>query len=212
MHGCPASKDVLDKIYFVPSAIDDSLNLSKDFLELFYSLPKNQFNKGIGEPFPTPDNPLSLLRVFRPPSLDGYLNLSYNLGWQFLADEPLVARFTAPYFPPVTPAPGTILSVGEFNIGNWFRPFNLDYHVPLTTKKLEFKEGQPLFYVEFFTEKKIILKQFINTPFVSSLMKESVQSPGLYGSFKSLSQRYSHAKNTRLVDQALNEICKNLLD
>lgn len=212
MQGCPASKDTLDKVYFVTSALDDSYELSKESLMEFYSLPESEIPKGIGIHFPTPDNPLSLLNVPRPPSLAGHLNLTYNLGWQFLADEPLVARFTAPYFPPVTPSSGAILSAGEFDIGSWFRPFNLDYHVPVADTKFEFKEGDPLFYVEFFTEKKIVFKRYINTPFLQSLMRETVGSTSLYGKFKSLPQRYKHAKNTRVIDQALKEIQNNLID
>jgi len=212
IQGCPASKDALDKVYVINSAVDDSLELSKESMEMFYSMSNGEIPKATGLHFPTPDNPLSLLNVPRHPSLDGYINLTYNLGWQFLADEPVVARFTAPYFPPVTPAPGVILSAGEFDIGSWFRPFNLDYHVPLGTTKLEFKQDDPLFYVEFFTEKKIILKRYITTPFLSSLMSETVGSTSLYGKFKSLPQRYKHAKSTRIIDQALKEIQNNLID
>lgn len=212
MHGCPASKNVLDKVYLVTSAVDDSLDLPEETLKMFYSFAEEEIPKGVGLHFPTPDNPLSLLNVPRSPSLEGHINLTYNLGWAFLADEPVVARFTAPYFPPVSPAPGVILSAGEFDIGSWFRPFNLDYHVPMSTRKLEFKEDDPLFYIEFFTDKKIVFKRYINTPFLCSLMGETVNSTSIYGTFKSLSQRYKQAKNTRVIDQALNEIRKNLID
>jgi hypothetical protein len=212
MYACPASKDALDKVYFFSSAVDDFLDLPEETLNKFYSLSKEEIPVGTGLHFPTPDNSLSLLNVPRSPSLEGHINLSYNLTWTFIADEPLVAKFTAPYFPPISPAPGVILSAGKFDIGSWLRPFNLDYHVPITTRRLEFKEGDPLFYIECFTDKNIVFKRYINTPFLSSLINETVESINLYGTFKSLSQRYRQAKNTRIIDQALTEIRKNLLD
>jgi hypothetical protein len=152
------------------------------------------------------------VKVLRPPSIEGTSNIVYNMSWLMFADEPLVAKFTAPYFPATSPAKDVILSAGEFDIGQWFRDFNLDYHVPYGTKELNFEENQPLFYVEFKTDKKIILKRFMLTNEIRNLASECAESRNRYGSFFSLPQRYNMAKESKMSEQILSLIKQNTID
>jgi len=148
----------------------------------------------------------------RATSLNGYKNLEYNMGWAFFADEPLLAKFTAPYMPTHSPTPGAILASGEFDIGQWLRPWHLDYFVPNQAGGMEFNVDDPLFYIEFKTDKKIMFKRFNRSPIIDNIMIESVQSPSRYGSRKTLSQRYSMAKKAKMQNIILNEIKNNLVD
>lgn len=192
---CPAFKDSLKNVYAFYCQLDDQVVLPKNFNK--DNLDKVQSKVPILVP--------------RETSLEGYFNISYDMAWIFFADKPLIARFTSPYFPTESPAPGSFLAVGEYDIGQWIRPYNLDYHIPIGTTELTFKVNSPLFFVEFFTDEPIVLKRFICTPQLNAISSECAQSPKRYGRFKTLKERYLMGKQALLKEQALFEIKKNLI-
>lgn len=196
---CPATKSTLNNTYVVNHQFDNVVDLPGNINPKFdhYWL---ETNSAIG------------VLVPRSSALTGYHNLMYNMGWLLFADEPLVARFTAPFFPPHTPAEGAMLSTGEFDIGSWYRAFNLDYHVPVSAKTLKFMKDDPLFYIEFKTDKNIILKRYNVSPSLNNLAMESVNAPGRYGRFQSLKERYGIAKKAMIPELVLSEIKKNLVE
>lgn len=196
---CPATKDIFMNTYVVNHQFDSIVDLPE-------YMPTNSSNQWLE------NNSTLGLMVPRPSALAGYHNVMYNMGWLLFADEPVIARFTAPFFPPHAPAEGAMLSAGEFDIGSWYRTFNLDYHIPVSTKTLKFMKDDPLFYVEFKTDKKIILKRYDLSPSLNSLALESVNAPGRYGRFQSLKERYSMSKKAMIPKLVLSEIKKNLLD
>lgn len=211
---CPAMSNMFTNIYKFPIAIDDEVTLpdriddrvfeDSNFFNMFND-PSNFFE------IPGSNSKVSA-QNFRNSSLVGHYNITYNLSWIFFCDESVNMRITAPYFPTVTPAEGVMLAPGEFDIGSWFRPYNLDYHIPFGTKKLVFKEGDPLFYGEFKTDKKVVLKRFKMNDALQGLMEECVQSPRRYGRFKKLADRYKTSRNAMIPELVLSEIKKNLID
>lgn len=202
MFGCPAFTDAMKNIVVVKNVIESTINM-----ERLMPTPNNY-------QYPMVFNDAALLqvKVQREPSIMDYTNIMYNMGWLFFADEPLVARFTAPYFPASSPAEGVILSTGEFDIGTWYRDFNLDYHVPPKIKELIFEEDQPLFYIDFKTDKKIIFKRYTVTKTLRNIANEAAESRERYGAFKSLTNRYLVSKKTMLPELILTEIKKNVVE
>lgn len=199
---CPSYIDAMKNVYILKSSIDDKINVPQ---ELFTD---NSYNY----PFEYDSGSKLLTTIIRPSSFDNYINVSYNLGWLMFADEPLEVRFTAPYFPTTTPAEGVILAAGEMNIGKWYRDYMLDYHVPLGIKELIIKDNQPLAYVEFKTNKKIILKRYQLTRTLRSIADDLSSSGTRYGFFKSLEHKYKKANEALIPQQVLSEIKKNLID
>jgi hypothetical protein len=202
MFGCPAYAEAMKNVFIVKNVLENTIDMSKIVSSLQNPNYPVYFNN-LG--------PLQI-KVQREPSITNYTNINYNLGWLFFADEPLEAKFTAPYFPPETPGEGVMLSVGQFDIGSWYRDFNLDYHVPSKTKILTFKEDQPLFYVDFKTDKKIVLKRYKLTKELKNMSEEFVRSRERYGKFSSLQHRYSMSKKSMMPQQILSEIRKNLVE
>lgn len=49
---------------------------------------------------------------------------------------------------------------GEFDIGNWFRNFSAAYVCKEQPCNIKIQKNDPLYFLEFFTDKKIIFKQF----------------------------------------------------
>ena len=200
---CPATKNALKNVVSLNSAIDDSFDLPTEFLNDVAYMDN-------AVPIPT-ESKIDLLKE-RKSSLDGYVNFSYNLKWLFFASEPLEARFTAPYFPNKSPVDGAILSIGQYDIGKWFRPFNLDYHVPLGSKHFSILENDPLAYIEFMTDRKIIFKRFLLSPILRGISTESVDSGLRYGKNKGLAHKYQMAEKSKIRQIVLSEISKNLIE
>lgn len=207
MFACPATNDLLNNVFVFSSNIDDVHSLPVEYLTATHNL---VVPPGEDEPIAT-NGFIRMLRT-RPSSIKNHSNLIYNMAWSLFADEPVFAKFTAPYFPPISPAPGVLLSAGLFDIGQWYRPFPLDYHIPLNVEHFEFKKDDPFFYLEILTNKKIIFKRYIPSKILKALSTEAVTAPFRYGRWKSLKERYLFAKSTGYPEQVLNEIKKNLIE
>ena len=66
--------------------------------------------------------------------------------------------FTPPFFQkPGYTQDATILP-GEFDVGNWFRPYNFEIQTWSNHGIITLKENEPIFYAEFKTDKKIKLQ------------------------------------------------------
>jgi hypothetical protein len=211
---CPAMTDMFKNVYSFNSAIDDTVTLPELVENRNFESSEYISHFPGGSSFFELGNSGSKLSVYnhRNSSIEKHYNITYNLSWIFFADEPVVARMTSPYFPAKAPAEGVILGAGEYDIGSWFRPYNLDYHIPFGTKKLEFKENDPLFYLEIKTDKNIVFKRFIVNNELRSMHEECVQSPLRYSRFKPLSWRYKKAKDSLIPEMILKEINKNLAE
>lgn len=206
LFACPATKPILEKTFVVSVNHGSTVELPTDYLQtIAYTDSKDEIINVTG------NRPL-IVKKARASSLTGYSNLVYNMQWLFFADEPLIMRQTPPYMPPHSVGEGVILASGEYDIGQWFRALNLDYHVPFTTSTLTFASGDPLMYLEFKTSKKIIFKRFnVNQP-LFALAVESASSATRYSPFKSLNERYAIAKRSLLREQVLFEIKKSLIE
>lgn len=199
MFSCPAISPMFKNIFTIKHPFGDVINIP----DMDFNVSEKQYiNSG------------SILAVYVPrkTSLEGYVNIQYNMAWLFFADEPVVARFTAPYMPVSTPAAGSILAAGEFDIGSWYRPFNLDYHVPNNIKKLVFEKNQALYNIEIKTDKPVVFKRYSISSKLQNLAIEMSQSPVRYGKFIPLSEKYETFKKSKIREQILTEIKKNLVE
>jgi hypothetical protein len=197
---CPAYTHSMKNVFVFKSMLEEKVKLDHDFY----------IAKG-GYPFPHYGKSKILLNELRESSLENYVNLTYNMSWLFFADEPVEARFTAPYFPTATPAPGAMLATGQFNIGNWYRDYVLDYHIPVGTDEFVVKEDQPLFYLELRTEKKVVFKRYNMTQELKRIAQESANSPINYEANKTLSYRYNIFKKSSSPERVLSHIKNNLI-
>ena len=135
----------------------------------------------------------------------------YNLSWIFVAEESLVMEFSPPYLPPYSPSPNSILASGEFDIGQWFRPINLDYHVPFENTYFKVKTGDELAYVRFKTDKKVVLKRFTMNQRLMNLYTEMSNVSARYNANKTLLQRYDMAKKSKIMSIVMKEVKANVV-
>ena len=201
---CPAIKSNMKKIFSFNSMIDDSIDLTAPKLEDL----DNSATDGTALPY---KSKVTLSKARRS-SYPGYMNVSYNLSWYFFASEPVVARMTAPYYPSVTPTKNALFATGEFDIGQWFRPFNLDYHIPYDSTHFNVSAGDPLFFLELFTDKQIVFKRFITNDIIKNISFEMAEAPARYGPFDKLINRYKMFNATKSKEILLHEIRKNTVE
>lgn len=203
---CPSFNDFIKNKFVFSSNIDDKHILPQEYLLNVKDLQE----KTDKEKIPSEGGIIDLF--IRKSSFKDYSNLKYNMSWIFFSEEPLVASFTAPYCPPTSPSPNAFLSPGEFDIGQWYRPFNLDYHVPINNEFFEIKKDDQLFYVSFKTNKKIEFKQYFYTDRLKAISFELTKSPFIIKRSLPLKERYLMAKNANLRKMILSEIKNNLIE
>lgn len=202
MRVCPSIKHTLNNVFALHSNMDDYGTFDNVSLSDIAADPMS----------PLQINTKVAIRSPRRAAYPGFVNLHYNLGWYFVSEEPVIARMTSPYFPSTTPTPGAMLAPGEFDIGKWFRPFNLDYHVPVNAKDFTVKADDPLCFIEFQTDAKIVFKRFNLNNRMNNLASEMSQFSSRYGQFQKIEQKYKMAKNSKIMDTVITEIKKNLVD
>jgi hypothetical protein len=201
---CPATKKQWKNMFALVSAVDDDIDLPVEYLKETALLEGN-------EQVPSANKQTVSLFRHRVSSFEGYSNLLYNLSWVFVAEEPLIMEFFPPYLPPSSPSPNSILASGEFDIGQWFRPTSLDYHVPFNNSYFRVNTGDELAYVRFKTDKKVVLKRFImNQPLVNLYTEMSTVS-GRYNANKTLFQRYEMAKKSKIMNIVIKQVKDNLV-
>lgn len=209
IYGCPASNDTFTNLFLVKQAVDNVIMFDKNvLLDAEKEVSKNPNSQGVY----IPSNSGVNLWAARPSSYKNSVNLLCNQGWLFFAEEPLLAEFTAPYYPPISPGVNVRLSPGRFDIGQWFRPFHLDYHIPIDAKELNFRRGDPLFYIKLHTNKKVVFKRFVMNKELDNLHSEYVKSPSRYGSFIPLVKKYEMAQKAKMTEQVLHQIKKNCVE
>jgi len=197
LYACPAHKDTTKNVFVFKNSVENIVHIPEGFLN---------------SPSNTTLNSRVRTNVFRESSFKGYANIVYNLSWSFAAEDSVIGKFTPSYYPHSLPAEGSLLSIGEFDIGQWFRSFQLDYHIPLSTDKLTFLEGDDLFYLQILTDRPVIFKRFMQTPTTARFYEECGQAAGRYGLFKTLNEKYSMAKKAKIKEQLMHEIKKNLVE
>ena len=201
---CPAFRDTVKNLYSFNSVFDEYTELQPEVLEHLYH------EQDILTEIPT-DLKISLIKN-RKSSLQNSLNIKYNLSWILFADEPVIARFTAPYLPPTTPSPQAILSPGQYDIGSWYRSFNLEYLVPTSATHWQYKENEPLFYLQVETDRKIQFKRYERTDKLIDIENEMTQSVYRYGFGIPMLKRYSMFHQSKTRQLILKEIKNNILE
>lgn len=210
---CPATRISLKNLFEVTSLIDDKAIFAKEcFKDIDLMYPQHEEVSLLFDHVPK----VNLQRI-RPSSFTGYVNLQYNYSWLFIAEEPCVMEMLPPYLPHFSPVQGTMLASGEFDIGQWFRPIVLDYHLPAESPTFTVKENDSLVYFRFKTDKNIVFKRFTMTSSVRSIVSELGNSKTRYGGIKGsplsyFSKRYSMAKQSKIKELLLFEVTQNLVD
>jgi hypothetical protein len=150
--------------------------------------------------------------IKRPPTISVGPLVTLNLYYSFFASEPLTGVFTPPMMhEPRYTKYGTCIP-GEFDVGQWFRPYPLEIQMWKNKGEFHLEEGEPIFYLEFKTDKKINLKRYKMNGAINSYLVECSTTTNTWGMGVPLSKRYERFKRTNMRELILKEIKQNLLE
>ena len=138
-------------------------------------------------------------------------NMELSLRLHMFAEEPLEVMLTGPYLHKTEYTKSGVLTSGQFDIGQWFRPINCEIQLFGQSGQIDFKKDEPLFYVKFLTNKKIELKRFELTPELDTYAKKCIGAKIIFGLRKPLNFYYDKFMKTRTRDIVLKKIKENLI-
>jgi hypothetical protein len=137
------------------------------------------------------------------------INFSYML--HMFAEEPLEIQLTSPYLQKVEYLKSGYLTSGQFDIGQWFRTLNTEIQMYGNEGEIHFKKGEPVFYVKFLTNKKIVLKRFELTPELDTYSRKCINAKHVLGYRMPLSESYGIFNRSRTREIVLKNIKENLI-
>ena len=189
---CPAVRDKLSRLYHVPNPVETRFQVRDHQI-----VPES----GSGVP----------LTSARANSLSETLHVRSELTWFFFADEPLEVSFTSPYFHALSYLSLMQLPPAMFDVGRWFRTFNVEYVLFPRDADVVMYEGEPMFYMELHTDQAVRFVRFEFTPELAALGAACSGAPSVLGRWKSLSERYSRFHETQMRENILRLIRANVI-
>lgn len=129
----------------------------------------------------------------------------------FTPEDSLIASMTPPYFEQTESQKYGAIVPGEFDIGKWFRPMNFEFQLWEGVDELRVASGDALGYVQFNTDKKVVLKKFNLNNQLNKITGSLIHvSP--FRRFMRLSERYKMFEQSKLKHQILREIRQELME
>ena len=150
------------------------------------------------------------MKILRPPAIEDTNILFYDAEWIFFSEEDLIAEFYQPYLHKTSYLKDAALMTGEFNIGSWFRPFSVEFMTWEKNGEIQIAED-PLFYVQFKTDKQVNLIRFNWSRPLESLKNSCMSHSSLGPNKKPLQFRYDQFKESSTRDLVLKEINKEII-
>jgi hypothetical protein len=102
---------------------------------------------------------------------------------------------------------------GMFDIGQWFRPIDVAIYFK-EPGVVNIDSDDIMYYLEFFTEKKIVFKKFMHTPVLNNIMEStvSVRNEKSFPLKTYLKDIYLLFNKSKIKNKILKEIKNNLLE
>lgn len=148
----------------------------------------------------------------REKALNNGHSIVFDLSYLFFSDEPMDAYFTPPMFNKPKHMKQASLIPGEFDIGRWFRPCTFELQFWDNKGTFDLEENEPMAYIEFKTDRPVILKRFNINKALYGYAEACVEVTNLFGRGQSLLDRYNRFKNIGMREKILTEIKNNLVD
>ena len=194
---CPAFKGLSKKTYMFKNAVNCKYQYN--------------FSENPGTINPITENFLDV-SIKRGLADNKHPMIALSLFYIFFSDQPLLATFSPPTFnEPGYTKYGAVVP-GEFDIGQWFRPYPLEMQLWEKNGTIEFKEDEPFFYVKFNTDKKINLQRFNFNEQLSGYSNHCTTYGRTFGSFHDFSKMYLKFKQSNMKSLILKEIKNNLVE
>jgi len=200
LFACPAITTRFKNIYFFKSPIDANYIYDFSNPEAFYFAPLRE------------DKPNFGIRVLRPASLNNKPHVELGLFYSMFSDEPLIASFTPPFFHEPKYFKYGTSSPGAFDIGKWCRPYPMELVLWKETGEFKVEQDEPLFYVEFLTERPVIIHRVKTTQKLIHYADQCGNIAKKINKRQPLFKRYEQFKDISMRDMLLKEILENTIN
>lgn len=189
---CPASTDMWSNVYALMHPRTSTATVSGD----------------LNSPIFTTENDAPWIPYTS--ALDGY-RLDYDHSWIFFCEESLMMQQMPPFMHNTSERTGGRIAAGAFNIGKWFRAVNLSYLLWPESTSITVTKDEPAAYIQFHTDKKVVLKQFEYTSEMHALVHQALSYKTLspYETLQSMYDRFTRSNRHKRV---LKLIKDNLLE
>lgn len=199
LFACPASNEFYRNLFVVRSNIDVNFPWTSEFL------------KKVGEDQKSDSVLFDKFTCARESILQNHINLAYSARWIMYADKPLTVQITAPFAPSFSPIKNAIFTNGEYDVGRWFRPGQMEFFVPIESNGFYIKENDPLFYIRAKTEEEVVFKNFKMNRSLSDFSRHFTGSVEKHGRNMKLEDRYKILEKEDWSKRIIEEINNNLL-
>ena len=149
-------------------------------------------------------------KLTRNPNFDKNILFEYGLGYIFFSEETLNMTLTSPYFSKADHLQYGSIVFGKFNIGKWFRQIAFEFNIWNNKTLFKIEKGENIAYINFESDKPIILKRFVLNDKLFKL-SQAVENSKNWCPFMKLKDRYNNFFKTRTNDIIIKEIKKNLI-
>ena len=148
----------------------------------------------------------------RMPYMHNRMALIASMVWLFVCEEPLEMEIIPPYMHKTEASKYGVMVSGKFDIGSWYRPVLAEYLLWEGVDRLHIAENEPLFYVRFHTDKKVVLKRFANNEEIYNHTVSNVQTKYIFGKLPALDKLYAYFAKTQTKDIMLKKIKDAVID
>jgi hypothetical protein len=146
----------------------------------------------------------------RDPSFVNRWSVDFDIGWLMFSDKSIMMRQYHPYFHNTTFGKHGVVAGGGFDISSWYRPLATTMHLWENVNDLVIKKNEPMFYMHFETEKKIIFKQYYLTDRLQDIAMACADSPNVMRN--TITDKYHAFHRGKLNKIVLAEIKKNIIE
>lgn len=171
---------------------------------------KTKFREDGTIEYERPDRFQMLNELIHQPTIDNHrlINIQYSL--LVFCEESVVGSMESPFFHKTEMSKYGAIVPGEFDIGKWYRPLNAEIQLWEDCDELHVAADEPIFYLEFLTDRPIILQRYQVTKRLSTIASSLIHVNPLKR-FASLAEKYDIFKQSQLRSQILKEIRNNLV-
>ena len=191
---CPAYKDVIESTFTINSPFDFTIRSSNG--QFMFDAP--YANQDFLNKYFIIRDVKSKFFTFKTPFL-------------FFCEESLQMQQTGAHFNQNGFIDKTLIIPGKYDIGKWFRPLETPFIFKNGVESVSVTENDVLTYVNFLTDKKVILKRFHYTQEMEQLVREMSGLKRFKTEFKPLSWFYEKFSSNGIKKKVLKLIKENLV-
>lgn len=189
-HLCTALHELTDNMFYLNAPFDIDISLT-DEGEILPSKRSDWFKE-------------------RGQTMDNAFNVDFDYEIHIFCEESVEVSVTPPYLHQSSIPKYGFVSSAKWDISSWFRPVVILFQLWPNVKKLHIKQGEPLLYMSFNTDRPIIFKQFRQTRTVTDIASACLNHKGMFA-FLPLKVMYDKFIRQGLRDDLLKEIKNNII-